>query len=800
LSNYEVPQAPNETPREQAGPSFSHIADDSLKNLLRLMSRRRKWIVSAIVASTILAFIVSVVTKPTYEATTTIELNKGGAGMDLGLGDIMSQGLGGAQDALLTDLSTESEILEGNTLAVSVIQRLNLSSQPEYAAKGRAVAKEAAEKGLPLEQATLTRTRLLKIFEKHLKVAPVHGTRLIRITVQNRDPNEAARIANAMIDSYKEQYLKSHFDATSEASDWLTKQLSDLKSNVEESDKKLADFEKETGILTLSLMTPAGGSADNSTSDGGAIHSVVIQKLDALNAELTVAEANRIEKEAIYRLAQADNGDALLALASNPSGGHANSMALSQGGISALQQLRQQQNVLKMSLAQASTKYGANNRHLNEIQDQLNELNGQILQEMQEVTKLAHSDLQIAQQTEDRLRQEFGKQQVEAGKLNEKTVEFAVLSQEAYSRKRLYDDLYTKLQEANVAAGIKATNITIVDPARAQAVPISPKLMANLEAGLALGVFAGLLFAFVVDRLDNRVVAALEVEEITGAPVIGIIPKFGDQSRAESIYAYGARHKRERKSKSKGLKGTSAEGDANSAADVMVLEHPESQAAEAVRSLRTSILLSRPLRGGVSVILITSCIPGEGKSTLSGNLAITFAQQGKKVILIEADMRRPSLKQVLNVDNKTGLSNVLTGTHSLDEAIQRSVLVPTLDVLSSGPHPPLPSELLGSKVFDETMVQLRSLYDIILIDSPPALLLTDAISIAPKTDAIVWVARAETVTRPQLARAAQLIERNQMPVIGFVLNFADWTLDPYGYGYGYENYGSYYEEGNSNDA
>ena len=784
-----------------AGPSFSHLAESGLQNLLRLLSRRRKWIVGSTIACATLAVVISLIMRPIYEATTTIELNKGGAGsMDLGLGDIMSQGLGGGQDALLTDLLTETEILDGDTLAVSVMQRLKLASDPEYAAKGRALVQEATEQGQSLEQATLTRTRMLKIFKSHLRVASVHGTRLIRVTVESRRPHEAALIANAMIDSYKEQYLKSHYDATSEASDWLTKQLSDLKANVEESDKKLADFEKETGILSLNLMAPTGASADSTTSGGGVIHSVVIQKLDALNAELTAAEANRIEKEAIYRLAQANNGDALLALANSSSAtGQGSSMALSQGGISLLQNLRQQQDVLKMNLAEASEKYGANNRHLKDLEAQLAALEVQIRHEMQEITKLAQADLQLALTTEEQLRRQFGLQQAEASKLNEKTVEFAVLSQEAFSRKRLYEDLYTKLQEANVSAGIKATNITIVDPARPQAVPIRPKHLANLGTGLVIGVLAGLVLAFSVDRLDSTVVTALEVEVITGAPVIANIPKFGDQTKPYGVYGYGARRKKATEPKE--AKPTTAEGEAPGAASAWVLEHPQSQSAEAFRALRTSLLLSRP-GGGPCVILITSCMPGEGKSTVTGNLAITFAQQGKRVIIVEADMRRPGLKQVMNVPNKSGLSNVLTGTISLERAIQRGIQVPTLDVLTSGPRPPLPSEILGSRVFDETIAQLRSMYDIVLIDSPPALLVTDAVSIATKSDAIVCVARAGSVTRPQLARLAQLIERNQMQIVGFVLNFIDWTLNPYGYGYGYgsKNYGAYYEEENSDEA
>jgi capsular exopolysaccharide synthesis family protein len=453
---------------------------------------------------------------------------------------------------------------------------------------------------------------------------------------------------------------------------------------------------------------------------------------------------------------------------------------------------------LKLALADASTTYGANNRHLKEIETEISEMDVQIRQEIQEIVKRALADLELAQQTEDEIRRRFVQQQEEASKLNEKTVEYAVLSQEAFSRKKLYEDLYTKLQEANVSAGIKATNITVVDPARTPAYPISPNRNFNLELGLMGGIFVGLAMAFTVDSVDATVVNPLELEEITGMSVIGIIPTFGESGSNYGSYGtygiYGpARRKKRRKSQTE---------ESTAETDIWMLDHPESVAAEAFRSLRTSVLLSRP-KAGPRVILVTSCLPGEGKSTVTVNLAISFAQHGKKVLIMEADMRRPSMKHVLDVSNEAGLSNVLAGTLTLDESTLHGVHVPTLDVLPAGPRPPMPSEMLGSAVFDSLLEQLRSLNDIILIDSPPALLLTDAVSIASKMDAVIWVARTGVITRPYLTRASQLIERNGMPVIGFVMNRMDKSVDPYGYGYGYgykyKYYGSYYGEKKSHD-
>jgi polysaccharide biosynthesis transport protein len=763
-------------------PAVHHESGNThaLQSLTRLWTVRRKWIIGSILICELLALLITLMMKPTYGATATIELNKGGAGaLDLGVGDdALAQQLTSGADTLKTDLQTEISILQGDSLALAVIQRLGLASQPPFASTGREARKLRSEQGLPLEQAPQTRTRLLTIFGDHLKVEVIRGTRLIQVTYESHDPEHAAEIANALIDSYKNQYLQSHYNATTETSAWLTKQLADLKANVEDSEKKLTDFEKETGILSLNMLMPSA-SGNGSMGSDGQIHSVVIQKLDALNAELTVAEANRIEKEAIYRLANTGSADVILGLGNDPLASQSNSMVLTQGGgLSNLQQLQLQQRQLKINLAEVATTYGANNRHLKEIQTQIQALDGQVQEELQQIIKRAQADFQLAQQTEREIRRQFGQQQAAASKLNEKTVQFAVLSQEAFSRKNLYEDLYTKLQEANVSAGIKATNITIVDPARSQSVPIRPKPISYMAIGVLFGIFVGLSTAFTADNLDRTVSTPLEVEEITGKPVIGVIPTFG-----EPVRTYGAQLLTDsRKTATKRLPISNP---------VWMLSDPNSGAAEACRALRTSIMLSRA-GGGPRIILVTSCIPGEGKTTLTMDLAVAFAQHNKKVIVIEADMRRPRIKHVVDVPSKAGLSNVLAGSLTSDEAILRGVHVAMLDVLPAGPRPPMPSEILGSASFDELLEQLRSQYDIVLIDSPPALLVTDAVAMSAKADAVLWVAQAGVITRPQLARAAELIERNRMPVIGFVVN----RMDSRSAGYGYEYYGRYYGEKN----
>ncbi len=752
----------------------------SFHTVLRVLLRRRWWLIGAILACVALATVFNLVKTPIYEATATIELNRDNGVGNFGLEDMMGQNVGSIGPALETDLKTETSILKGDSLAIDVIHQLKLASQPPFLAKHR-----KGDKPLPAwEGDPAQRGRLIGIFEKRLLVSPVVGTRLIQATFRSEDPAQAAEIANALIQSYKVQYLQSRYDATSEASQWLGNQLNNLKSNVEDSEKRLTEFENASGMLSLQ---GDGSTADERNPGGGVVvSSPVMLKLEMLNSELTAAETNRIEKEAIYRLAKSGDTESLLALANNPpgqvsSGEVSAAMPGPSGGLGTLQYLQQKKLELKDELAQALNTYGPNNRHLKDLELQFNTVEGQISQELQNLVKRAQIDLQLAQQTEDQIRQEFEQQQKEVSKLNEKTVQLALLSQEANSSRKLYEDLYTRLQEADVSAGVKATNITMVDPARPEAVPVSPRWTRNLELGVLLGALLGIGLAYLVENIKRTVVSQTDVEELTGASVLAIIPLFRSSS-------HNSRRPAEKS-------GGAASNGVTTDPRLLILKHPGSAEAEAIRSLRTSLMLSRP-NGGPRVLLITSCIPGEGKSTVTANLAMSFAQHNKKVIIVEADMRRPSMLHVLDVPNNAGLSSVLAGVSTFEDTVIRSVQVKGLDVLPAGPPPPLPSELLGSRAFDELLDMLRTNYDMVIIDSPPALMLTDAVVIAPKSDGVIWVVRAGVVTRSLLVRAMQVIQRTRMPVIGFLLNGITRSLDPYGYsyeyGYGYNAYESYY--------
>jgi succinoglycan biosynthesis transport protein ExoP len=769
---------------ETAEPIYTSVVDAgsgddlNLRELVNVWVRRRWLIIGSIAFGIVSAVLLVVFTKPVYEATATIEFNEESSGsLDLNLSSGMSSlGLGGGD--LQTDLKTEIGVLTSDALAMKVIEKLNLAAQPPFVnSRHPAIHLHDGVNVSPSD-----RTHLLRTFKSDLKVKLVPDTRLIQVGFRSHIPAQSAEVANAVINSYKEMYLQTHYAAVSDASNWMTQQLSGLKTNVENSEKQLTDFEKANGILTVPTETalPNGG-----TMEGGQIHSPVIQRLDELNSELTAAVTDRVQKEAIYRLAAAGNPDVILGLEASPLAQGSSNLAMSGGrqSLDSLQGLESKRSDLLVAMAQGRAIYGPNNRHLKDLQTQLDAVNAQLQDEMRKIADRAGAALKVSQQTEDAIRGRFNVAEADAGRLNEKNVQLAILSQEASSQKQLYEDLYTKLQEADVSAGIKATNITVVDSADVPFIPVLPKTGLLLLMGVVGGAVMGFGGAHLMESFDNTIVSLPEIEEITGAAVLAVIPDFKasaptKKSRGESLAQANA------------LQGKQS--------TAWILNHPTSLASEAFRALRTGVLLSRP--GGIlKTLLVTSSVPGEGKSTVTFNLAVAMAQNGKKVIVVEADMRRPMMKRYIGVTSDIGLSSVVTDFAPLDEAIIRGVGTPNLDVLPAGPVPPLPAELLGSAKFDSVLAELRARYDVVLIDSPPALILTDAIAIAPKVDAVVWIVRAGTATRPHLIRAAQQVRRSRMPFIGYVLNGLDSRIDPYGYSYSYygynsKRYGAYYGE------
>jgi len=728
------------------------VQDSILREYLRVLIKR-KWIV---ISSVVMIFgVVTVATMRStriYDATGSIAINK----LDPALLNFKDSGSGSADFSDPTDLDTEVRILQSDLLALQVIRQLNLDKRTEFGGNGQMPAPDS----LPLTTDSLQpdserTTSLLGSFKGSLHVALEPNTRIIDIHYRSPDRELAARVVNSLISTYIEQNFKTRFESTMQTSDWLSKQLVDLQMKVETSQEKLVKYQKDHEILGIDEK-----------------QNITTSKLDELNKELTSAESDRMAKESFYSLVQAADSDTAAAAAlSSPGGGN-----LSSASSNLLEKLREQQADLKIQVAQLATQFGPSYPKLAQMNGQLKEVEAQLQVEMKKVVSRVRSDYLAALQRETMLRDALTRQKQEANKLNESAIEYTLLKRDVESNRALYEGLLEKLKEAGVTAGLHSNNIRNVDAARVPAAPVEPNVPRNLSFALALGLTTGIGLAFLLEGVDNTVRTPEQAQIISALPSLGMIPMAsrpsGDNARQRLSLAAS-----------------------KEAVELVTQSRPQSQMAEAYRALRTSLLLTS-IGAPPKVILVTSALPQEGKTTTSINTAIVLAQKGTLVLLIDADLRRPSIHKALGLGPKSGLSNVLTGTATLQQATIRSPLLPTLFVLPAGPPPPNPAELLASAQMKDVLADLREQYDHIVIDTPPILSVTDAVVMSIRADTVLLVIRSGQTTKQALRRSRDILVQVNARVSGVLLNAVDLSSPDYYYYYEYQGkYGHrYYQE------
>jgi polysaccharide biosynthesis transport protein len=760
------------------GPTGTVREEESLRGLVQILRKRKLIVIIAAITGFVLALAACMVMPNRFTSSATVLMNKEGtAGLNLGAMSGMASVLGGGDD-VKTDLATHEQLLASDSTILETVKELRLQDHGPYRNKTSLIPwnkQSRSETGASFEDSPAARDKILRTFKKHLAVRSVEDTRLISVTFSDEDPDVAALVANKLIAVYMRKYLETRFQATAAASDWLSSQIGDLKHQAEESRTKLADYERKTGLSSLMMNTSPGGNGASSISSGA--HIPQVDTLIALNSTLTAAQADRIAKEAIYKLTQSESPEVVLGLGSSSLASVGGGSSAIGSGLGLLQNLRQQEAPLKIAYAEAASKYGANNPHLAELQGQIAALDSQMRNEMERIRQRAQNDFRLAQQNEASIRQEFTKQEAVVGQLNDATTQLEILAGEAASSQALYEGLYTKLQEANVDAGVKATNLLLVDPALRSARPAEPNWPVLLVAGFGIGLLCGLAGAFLWENLDDKITNTDQIEQISVYPVLSGIPRvaLGDKSQQE---ASGNQRKRPTMD------------------PVSLIQTPKSTFSEAFRTLRTAIELSTA-GAPPQILLVTSALGGEGKSTISSHLAVSFVQQGKRVLLIDSDMRKPIQHAVFGVVRRPGLSDVLAGTAPFEQCVKVLEEVPGLSLLTAGTTPPNPAELLGSARMAALLAEQRKNYDLILIDSPPALFVTDALILSGGVDGTLVVVSAGKTTKPAIVRISRLLGQTEGRKLGFVLNTIDVNSAEYYYSYGYYGKHNYYDqEGN----
>lgn len=644
----------------------------------------------------------------------------------------------GAFDDISILLETQVQVLRSQQLAVDVARRLRAGSNggsiPEVASNnltevnGTAVSAE--------DMALAGRVR------GGLDVSIVPKTQIIEIRYKDGDPQFAAKVVQAYIDSYLENNFKVKFQSISKTTEWLTQQLSDLQMKVEVSQEKLVRYQREHNIV---------GTDEK--------QNIVTSRLEDLNKQYTDAETDRIQKQA--RLDGAKSGDPELIAKSDA------------GGL--ISRLRSEEADINSKLAQLTVQFGPSYPRVQELKSQQQQVQTEIASEQKKLLMSLNSDYEIAVGREKMLRSALEKQKTEANNLNESAIQYNLLKRDVDTNRQLYEGLLQRLKEAGVVAGLKSSNVTVIDQARVPRSPSEPNVPRNLGLGFFVGLLGGIGLAILLELMDNTVNLPEDVEIASGLPVIGVVP--------------ATRQIVDGKSKTGTDKLSIRRTAPMSPPPLLSHERPQSQVAEAYRALRTSVLLSST---PPKVILVTSALPQEGKTTTSTNIAIVLAQRGSRVLLVDGDLRRPRIHKFFKGTQASGLSTILNGQDEPSKVIAATP-IDNLFACFSGPVPPQPAEMLSSERMRRLLAQWRNEFDHIVIDSPPVLSVTDAALLSVEADSVLLIIRSGQTTKDALRRATDLLTQVKARIQGVVVNAIDMEQPHYYYYYG-SHYGSYYKD------
>ncbi len=728
--------------------------DPTLRDLLRIFHRRKRSVF--VTASVVFLLSVSACVFMTrrYTASSVIQLEKSSSD-SLGLDSLMGAASGGASDALSVniDLQTQANILQSEALALKVVKDLNLEQNEDFKPHFNLIGwvMGLVSPGGPadpphasLQDSPARRARVAKAFAKNLKVKVTAGTRLLEVDFTNRDPKVAAAVVNHLVQALIDYTFQTKFTATNQVSQWLEGQLGDLRKQSELLQSRVVALQQGSGIFGVGGTDPQGKPV---------IYSPILDRLQQSTAQLSQAQMNRVLKASVAEVVKTGNAELIsqlsgTSIASGSGQGVMNSLAL-------IQNLRLQEATLQAQIDQDASQFGSAYPKLIQERASLKGVQQSLQEEIKRTAERSENDFKVASKAEQGARAAYDNDRVEAEKLNDKSIEYAILSKEADQSQELYQDLLKRLKEAGILEGLHSSNVTVVDQASAPARPSKPQVPLYLALGAGLGLFLGCCVALLVEAVDNKIQGAEEVEALQ-IPLLGISPQIEANKTSSHALMLDSRH-------------------------------ADSAFGESVRRLRSGLLISR---SGTppQVLLVSSASPGEGKSTLSLSLAISLSQYEKKVLLVEADMRRPVLCRRLGLQRTDGLS-VLLSDREAATAILPAANNPNLYLLPAGPTPPYPAELLGSPRMHTLMDEWRAEFDFIVVDSPPVLPVTDAQLLEEMADATVLLARVGFTTRAALERAYKLLLTHRKdqarPAIGVLLNFVARRSSAY---YGYYGY------------
>ncbi len=711
------------------------VEKNSVREYWRTIQRHKWVILAAMLILTTIVTIGTMLTRPVYRAKAKVEI-----GMDqtriMSGQRIMEDEAANVFNPFF--LQTQVDILRSRDLSRRVIQRLNLDQSDEFKVKDSKNPESASEAA---GDENGREVRLINAFQSRYDVVPGRQSRIVTLSFDAYDPRVAAEVANTIAQEYITWSTENRTQRVGGAKEFLGKRVEDAKEELRKSEEAYAKYLTTNKIISL--------------DDKG---NITVQRAEQLNMQLAEVENERRAAEALYTRSKEVAAEELPPVINDLT----------------VQALTRELAKQEQELANLSAKYQPNFPAVKQVQEQVKQLRAQLENAKERIVKNIETQYQVSRKREADLRSALGQSKGEAIAQNRVSVEFNLLKQKAETDRKIYEDLQQRLQQAEVESDFRPTNVRIIESAFVPISPVKPNKILNIGLSLVIGFGLGIGLAFFLEYLNNTINTAEDVERIVRLPSLGAIPSL--QSLA----------------KRKVLNNGNNNLSLTSPNIELVSGHESiSSFAESYRALRTSLLLSTP-EHAPRTMLITSSHPAEGKTTIVANTAISLAQTGARVLVIDADMRRPRCHKILNVKNEFGLSTYLSRDVKLDRVIQQHD-IPNMFVMPAGPIPPNPSELLSSIKLRVLIDDLLEHFDHILIDSPPVIHVTDALIISQHVDGVVIVIKSQHTPREAVLRAKQALTDVNAKVFGVVLNCIDLNTQSYYYNYKYAYYNGHEE-------
>lgn len=713
---------------------------------------KKYWRTSALFASSVMltVLLVTLFTKPEYEPSVKLEVDPPGA-------ELFSMEGRGGSDSNSDYLETQARNLQSDQLLITVIRQLRLDQAPEFTERGlisRGISavisgtnnvssrlwatKSTGTTTGTADSETLTpgEASALAVLQNRTTVKRDTASRLITVSFAGPNPILSATVANGIVRCFIDRTYQTRHNAIMQSTEWLSRQLDDIRAKMVDSNRALTAFQGASGITDVDQN-----------------RSTFTEEMAELSRQKTQAQAERIQIESYLRRANGADAASLPQIQNNQ----------------VVTLLTQRLGEARSELSQMLAFYGKNHPNTKKIQNQVEELESQIQLQRHAILSQMETSHAAALAREQMIDNQLRGTSRELGEM----ARYTALKKEAEANAELYNALYARVKEAGITAASKSINMRIVDEARVLGSPTRPRPLLNLGLGLFVSLLGGALLIFVRQAMDTRVHTLEDIRQSIGISAVSMVPIAGSNGHASLLGSLTSLFGGTPKEKL-------LEGPAN-----FILDQPGSEQSEAIRAIQTSVMFSQPGHPP-RVLLVASSVPGEGKTTVAINLAVALAQHGT-TCLLDADFRRPSIARSFHITPKAGLGESLSDSLPLDSVLTPAPGLTKLSILAAGKPLPDPWRFINSENMKALVRDLRNRFDFVVIDSTPILPYADGRAIATLVDGLIFVGRAGIVTRQAMARSMELLQQvHSAPILEVVLNGAHVRSEPYGYHYKYD--------------